>query len=85
MQREAWSAISKLFEGLLLGRPVLVKRGLERCRRPSPARKVSQGSAADDVASEVVDALIKHIAANPAKSTEWKAEADAKLKETDGD
>jgi hypothetical protein len=47
--------------------------------------KAAQGSAADDVASEVVDALIKHIAANPAKSTEWKAEADAKLKETDGD
>ena len=43
------------------------------------AVKVPSGSAADDASNLVVDALIAYIKANPAKSSEWKAEADAKL------
>jgi len=41
------------------------------------------GSAADDAAYQVVDSLIAYIKANPAKSSEWKAEADAKLAQND--
>ena len=45
--------------------------------------RVATGSAADDAAYQVVDELLAHIKANPAKSSEWKAEADAKLAETE--
>jgi len=45
---------------------------------------VAQGTAADDAAYQVVETLISHIAANPAKSVGWKANADAKLAERDG-
>ena len=38
---------------------------------------------ADDAAYQVVESLLKHIAANPAKSIEWKAAADEKLAEQD--
>ncbi len=33
--------------------------------------------------AQVVDALLGFIAANPAKSEEWKAQADAKLASSD--
>jgi len=42
---------------------------------------VAQGTAADDAAYQVVDAVISYIQANPAKSGGWKAVADAKLAE----
>ena len=40
---------------------------------------LKEGLAADDAAYEVVEALLGFIAANPAKSKEWKAKADEAL------
>ena len=44
---------------------------------------IAQGAAADDAAYSVASQLLAYIKANPAKSAEWKAEADAKLAEAD--
>lgn len=40
---------------------------------------LAEGLAADDAVEEVMGALLKFIEKNPAKSAEWKAEADEKL------
>ena len=48
-------------------------------RKADTTVQLEDGLAADDAAKKVVDALLAFIAANPAKSSEWKAEADAKL------
>lgn len=45
--------------------------------------KVPAGSAADDAAFQITDEMLAYIAANPAKSTQWKADADAKLADAD--
>jgi len=41
--------------------------------------RIEDTDAADDAAFQIVDALLEFIEANPAKSKEWKAQADAKL------
>jgi len=43
--------------------------------------RIEEGTVADDAALKVIDTLIAFIEANPAKSGEWKAKADAKLEE----
>ena len=59
------------------------ERWLEGHAKADVTVKIAQGSAADDAAYQVVDELLAYIAANPAKSGEWKSAADAKLSEAD--
>jgi len=45
--------------------------------------KLAVDVAADDAAFQVVDGLLSFIAANPAKSADWKAQADSQLASND--
>mmetsp|Transcript_9967 Transcript_9967/g.25781 ORF Transcript_9967/g.25781 Transcript_9967/m.25781 type:complete len:263 (+) Transcript_9967:3-791(+) len=47
--------------------------------------EVGEGDAADDAAYKVVDAVLSFVKKNPAKSVEWKAQADAKMAAQGGD
>ena len=59
------------------------ERWIEGHEKADVTITVPQGSAADDAAYTVIDELLAYIRANPAKSSEWKASADAKLAEAD--
>jgi len=57
---------------------------LERHKKADVTVELKDGVAADDAAYELIEAVLAFIAKNPAKSKEWKLEADNKMTAPDG-
>lgn len=62
-----------------------LERWLDGHKKADVTMTLTEGLAADDAVFELIEKLLAFIKANPAKSQEWKQEADIKLAEQDSE